>query len=55
MYVVKGVSDEGIQHEWSGCGWADDHHGKRYDKHDANMVAFDANCSADFTAWAEPI
>ena len=52
-HIVRGLSPEYEDHEWTGCGWGDKGHGKRYDKHDAEMVAFDANCAGDWTAWRE--
>ena len=53
-HVIKGLSPEGEDYEYTGCGWGEVGHGKRYDRHDADMTAFDANCEgSEWVAWRE--
>jgi hypothetical protein len=54
-HVVKGLSPECVDHEWSGCGWTEPKKGKRFSRHDADMIAFDANCDGEWTAWREEV
>ena len=44
-HIVKGVSPDGDEYEWTGCGWGAQKRGKRFSEHDADMAAFDVNCS----------
>ena len=48
-HIVKGLSPDGVEHEWTGCGWGDLKRGKRLSQHDADMAAFDCNC--DGSGW----
>ena len=54
-HIVRAVFDNGDDYEWSGCGWVPSRKGKRYkSRHDADMIAFDVNCSkAGITAWGD--
>ena len=54
-HIVVGQFDDGEEFEFNGCGWSAKGHGKRYDKHTADMTAFDVNCSGDATAWREEV
>jgi len=53
--VVKGLSPEAVDHEWSGCGWVETGRGKVYSTHDADMLAFDVNKEGVFVAWREEV
>ena len=56
QYVVTGLEVEtGDDFEYSGCGWTDVGHGKRFSLHDANMVAFDVNCEGRWIGCAEKV
>lgn len=46
-HIVKGVSPDGDEHEWTGAGWGDLKRGKRMSRHDCEMTAFDCNCSGE--------
>lgn len=48
-HIIKGVSPEAVEHEWTGCGWGDLKRGKRMSMQDAEMTAFDCNC--ENTGW----
>lgn len=55
-HVVKGLSPDLVDYEWTGCGWGDVGHGKRYDQHDADVTAFDVNAEfGEWMAWREEV
>lgn len=50
-HVVKGLSPETVDHEWSGCGWVEPKRGKRFSMHDAEQVAWDSNRQGKDNGW----
>jgi hypothetical protein len=53
-FRITGVSPEGTDHEWTGCGWADAGHGKTYTDQDSYLLERRINRAGnmmDWTAW----
>ena len=54
-YIVKGLSPDAVDHEWTGCGWGDEGRGVKYTQHEAEIIAHGANYDGDWIAWVEPV
>ena len=57
-FRINGLSPEAVDHEWTGCGWADKGHGKTYTDQDSFLLERRMNRASnlqDWVAWRVPV
>ena len=50
-FRINGMSPECVDHEWTGCGWADKGHGKVFDDHDSFLLERRMNRASNLEGW----
>ena len=50
-FIISGLSPEGIDHEWTGCGWADKGKGKTYSDQDSFLLERRMNRASNLDGW----
>ena len=50
-FRIHGVSPEGTDHEWTGCGWSDEGNGKTYTDQDSYLLERRINRAGNMMEW----